>query len=141
MNWRTLLLPLALAGCGDIPNDPDGTLDRVRAERSFRAGVIAGRPADAARQRDFLARIERAAGARASIEAGAAEQMLEKLETGALDIVVGTMTATSPWKTQVHFLPPLRSGADLHLVAMARHGENAWISLLHSEASAVGGGE
>ena len=137
-----LILPLMLAGCGDLPRDPEGTLDRVRAERDFKAGIIAGPPADPTRLRAFLERVERAAGARASVETGAAEPLLHRLESGGLDIVVGPMTASSAWNKQVHFLPPLRRGTDgqreLDLVAMARNGENAWISLLHREADAVG---
>lgn len=141
MKCLVLILVLAVAGCADIPSDPEQTLARVRDEHRFRAGLIAGPAANEPALRAFLGRVERAAGGRASVEAGAAEHMLAKLEAGALDLVVGPMTETSPWKVQVHFLPPLRKGLhgqrDLHLVAMARNGENAWISLLHREAAAV----
>ena len=88
MKWHLLLVPLLLAGCGEIPKDPEGTLDRVRAERRFNAAVIAGSSADEARLLGFLARVERAAGARAAIETGPTEPLLVKLESGAVDLVL-----------------------------------------------------
>ena len=144
MKWPSILLALALAGCGDIPRDVEGTLERVRSERLFRVGLIEGPHADG-RVGELLRRIERAAGARAAIEPGAAEPLLAKLEAGALDIVIGPMATTSPWKTHVHFLPPLSLSTgterELSQVAMARNGENGWISLLDREARAVGASE
>ena len=45
MMSRLGLIPLllALAGCGDFPRDPHGTLDRIRAERQFEVELVVGR--------------------------------------------------------------------------------------------------
>ena len=137
------LLALALcASCDGIPRDPDRTLDRVRAERQYRVGIIAsGKPIGADRQRLFLNRVSAAAQAQPALETGAAEPLLAKLEEGELDLVLGPMAPHSPWSKMVIFLPPLgeqvtREG-HIHLVAAARHGENAWITLLDAEAAKV----
>lgn len=140
-----LLLAIALlagAACGAIPKDPDGTLDRVRAERQFRVGLIAsGAPVGADRQKLFLQGVGRAAGARPAIETGASDPLLAKLEEGELDVVVGEFAPQSPWALHVTMLPLLgeqisREG-HVHLAAAARNGENAWIALLHEEAGKV----
>lgn len=133
---------LLLAGCGAIPRDPDGTLERVRAERRFRVGLIAA-PADVGgRRRDaFLRAVGAAAGAAPAVETGASEPLLDRLEAGELDLVVGELTPKTPWAKRVTLLPALdeqvgRRGHS-HLAAAARNGENAWIALLHREATRV----
>jgi hypothetical protein len=137
------LLALALcASCDGIPRDPDGTLGRVRAERQYKVGIIAsGDPIGADRQRMFLSRVSAAAQARPALETGAAEPLLGRLEEGELDLVLGPMAPHSPWSKLVTFLPPLGEQVSpeghIHLVAAARHGENAWISLLDREAAKV----
>lgn len=133
---------LACASCSDIPKDPERSLERIRAERSFRVGLIAsGAPLGAERQRLFLNNVAASTGARPQMETGAAEPLLARLEEGALDLVIGPMTPKSPWEKQVTFLPLLgeqvSESGHVHLAAMARHGENAWITLLHREAGKV----
>ncbi len=141
---RLVALSLLLAGgCSDIPQDPDGTLRRIRSEQKFRVGTVA-RSAPASEQEiAFLQRVERAAGARASIESGAAESLLLKLEEDQLDLVLGEFHAKTPWSAQVTFVPPAekQAGSDTKIVvsAAAKNGENAWISLLHAEAEVLGG--
>lgn len=135
---------LLLAGCSDIPRDPDGTSDRIRAEGRFRIGLIEGSAASASQQRSFLARVQQRAGASAEIERGAAEPLLQKLEAGDFDLVLGAMSAKSPWEKQVHFLPALSEivapKSYVRVVPMARNGENEWIALLDREARAVASG-
>ena len=140
---KALLPLLLLAGCDGIPKDPDHTLDRIRAEGVFRVGVIAPHEGPAAATAgDFLRGV--AAGARAtpSIELGATEPLLKKLEGGELDLVIGPVDAKSPWKTMVSFLPPLAEQKTPHgplqLNAIAPNGENEWITLLDREARRVG---
>jgi hypothetical protein len=142
MKMLTLLALALCASCNGIPKDPDRTLDRVRAERQYKVGIIAsGEPIGADRQRLFLSRVSAASQARPALEVGAAEPLLAKLEEGELDLVLGPMAAHSPWSKLVTFLPPLgeqvTSEGHVHLVAAARHGENAWISLLDREAAKV----
>ncbi|HEX8215750.1 MAG TPA: hypothetical protein VF582_09830, partial [Allosphingosinicella sp.] len=98
MRIRSLLaLTAALcASCNEIPKDPDRTLDRVRAERQYKVGLIAsGEPVGADRQRLFLSRVSAAAQARPELETGASEPLLAKLEEGELDLVVGPMAPHS----------------------------------------------
>jgi hypothetical protein len=144
MNWLPLMLAaLLLGGCGPIPQDPEGTLDRIRAERTFRVGVIAphGTSAGLDRQRLLLRRVAGATGASPTLEHGAAEPLLMRLEEGGLDLVVGELAPASPWGKRVTILPPLgeqvtRDG-HVHVVAIARNGENAWVSLLYRQARQV----
>ena len=141
---RILLLVAALfcVSCNALPKDPEGTLDRVRAAKSFRVGLISAEPTPRAElAAAFVARVAAAAGAKAEPVPGAAEPLLSMLEEGEIDLVVGPMTDKSPWMTAVTFLPPLAEDmkGDGHhqLVAMARNGENAWISLLDAQARQV----
>lgn len=146
MKWRlALCAALTLAACDRLPMDPDGTLDRVRAERSFRVGLIAtgGTPADRRPENAFLARIARATGARPAIKQGASEPLLLDLEDGGLDLVIGPLSSESPWVERVALLEPLGAVPGPHevqVIPIARNGENRWIMLLEREARAVAAG-
>ncbi len=133
---------LLFGGCDSIPADPDGTLDRVRAERRLRVGIIASSAAPLApdRARDLLARLSRATGARPELEQGPAEPLLTRLEEGGLDLVVGEFARKSPWAAQVTLTDPIAANGPTILAAAARHGENAWIALVHREARAAASG-
>jgi len=143
MNWRfALCAALALAGCDSLPKDPDGTLDRVRAQHSFRVGLIAtGDVQIGAERRDaFLGRVARATGAAPTVKEGATEPLLLELQDGQLDLVVGIISPDSPWLGRVTLLRPIgETIAPQHLLLtpMARNGENRWIMLLEREARAV----
>ncbi len=134
---------LAAASCGQIPADPEGTLDRVRAERRFAVGMIAsgGSPVGAGRQHLLLQRMAAATGAAPMLETGDTETLLARLEAGELDLVIGPLDPASPWATRVSLMPPLAEQVSrdghVHLVAAARNGENAWIGLLHRQARLV----
>jgi hypothetical protein len=146
MKWRSaFFMALALAACDRLPQDPDGTLDRVRAERRFRVGMIAtgDTPIGADRTRAFLARVAAAAGATPDLKEGAAEPLLIELEDGKLDLVVGPLSPESPWLSRVALLRPIGEAVapqHLLLTPIARNGENRWIMLLEREARAVAGG-
>lgn len=129
-----------LASCDQVPRDTEGSLERIRQDGRFRVGLISGSVEGKLRGHLLLDHVARISGARPIGESGAAELLLEKLEEGRLDLVVGTMADKSPWRTRVYFLPPLstkRSGKP-SVVAVARNGENAWIALLYREAEKVG---
>ena len=140
---HAVLFALLCGTCAcDIPRDPDGTLKRVRAEHSFRVGLIASgdRRVGADREQAFLKRVAAASGARAVVTEGAAEPLLIDLEEGKLDLVVGPVSPDSPWVKEVAILRPLAQtieGPRLLIVPIARNGENAWIMLLEREARAV----
>lgn len=125
-----------LAGCGPMPRDPDGTLDRVRRDRVFRVGVIPAAPgttstADQAAWRRIVGRIASETGARPRFRTGTTEPLLLDLEAGDLDLVVGGRFARdTPWKTRVTLGPPLRADDRTAAHIVARNGENAWIVLV-----------
>jgi hypothetical protein len=142
MRGLAVVVAVLLPACGAVPADIENTSERVRETQVYRVGVVAG-PVNTQRQEHFLAVVSKAAAARPTLEHGAAEPLLKKLERGALDIVIGPMDAKSGWARQVHFMP-LQAGKPappdrLQYVAMARNGENEWIALLHRQASAVAG--
>jgi hypothetical protein len=145
MNWPLpLCAALALAGCDRLPKDPDGTLDRVRAEHSFRVGLIAtGDTAiGGARETAFVSRVARATGSVPVVKEGASEPLLIELEDGQLDLVVGVLSPESPWLGRVALLRPIgETLAPQHLLLtpVARNGENRWIMLLEREAGALAG--
>lgn len=145
MKWRLAFsAALALAACDRLPMDPDGTLDRVRAERRFRVGLIAAgdSPVGAERQRLFLDRVARAAGATPQIEEGASEPLLIALENGDLDLVIGPLSPESPWLGRVALLEPIGETVApqrLAVTPIARNGENRWIMLLEAEARPFAG--
>jgi len=135
-----LCAALVLASCGQVPRDTEGSLERIRQNSRFRVGLISGSIDGERRGQLLLDHVARTSGARPVAESGAAEPLLQKLEEGRLDLVVGSMAEKSPWRTKVHFLPPLsrNDNAKPSIMAMARNGENAWIALLHREAERVG---
>lgn len=140
MKWRlAFCAALTLAACDRLPRDPDGTLERVRAERVFRVGLIAAgdAPIGAERQRNFLDRVARATGATPQLTDGASEPLLIALEEGKLDLVIGPLSPESPWVSRVALLEPIgetETPQHLALTPIARNGENRWIMLLEAEA-------
>ncbi len=143
---RSLLLILAVAGCDRIPSDPEGTSERVRAERSFRVGLISSGDRRDGRglEQALIRRVAAAAGARPAVSEGASEPLLLALEEGELDLVIGLVSPETPWAERVAILRPLGQTIDgrprLLLAPIARHGENRWIMLLEREARAVAAG-
>lgn len=135
-----LLLAASLAACSDIPKDAEGSLKRIREEKSFRVGLISGSDDREGRGRRLIAAAE--AGATPQVTTDAAEHLLTRLEEGEIDLVVGAMAKKSPWATKVHASKPLSPAAEkdsVSLVALARNGENAWISLLYRQVEQVRG--
>lgn len=148
MGWRMrALFPLfffsLLAGCGDIPRDPDGSLERIRRERILHVGMVDGADLQSIRRADALiAALAKDTGANPAVTRDGQEALLLRLEAGDLDIVVGGRFAEdTPWKTRVTLGPPLASETaaantlDDH--AVTRNGENAWIVLVQREARKV----
>lgn len=143
---RSLLLLLAVAACDRIPRDPEGTSERVRAERSFRVGLISSGNHRGGRglERQMIRRVAAATGARPVVSEGASEPLLLALEEGELDLVIGMVSPETPWAERVAILRPLGQTIDgrprLLLAPIARNGENRWIMLLEREARAVSAG-
>ncbi|HZW46129.1 MAG TPA: hypothetical protein VFF61_01270, partial [Microvirga sp.] len=89
----------------------------------------------------LIQRVSSNAGAQARLESGGAEPLLDRLEAGDLDLVLGRFEKKSPWARLVTFGPPLRvekqGKTTFHLTAAMRNGENAWIALVEREARDV----
>ena len=134
-----ICLTLLTASCGDFPRDPDDTLNRVRTQGSFRVGLVTdGAGGEVAA---LLAAIGKRAGAKPQIMRGDGEPMLNRLEQGELDLVIGRFEKKSPWSHLVTMGPPLLRGkhgkTEFHLAPVMRNGENAWIALVEREVRNV----
>lgn len=116
-------LLLTLSGCADYPRDTEGTLERVRG-RAMRLGVVAGDadPAYAA----LAGELARRTGARVDRRVGAAEPLLQELEKGRVDLVVGTYDRSTPWDARVTFSKPVSRWGEREVKAATMNGEHAW---------------
>jgi polar amino acid transport system substrate-binding protein len=127
-----------LSSCG-LPRDADGTLDRVHGG-ALRVGVSDHPPWTAIRdgqidgiETRLVAELARGLGARPVWRRGAESELLDALHRRELDIVVGGLTADSPWKGQVAFTRPHftdTATGRAHVLAVSP-GENAF--LVHVE--------
>ena len=99
------LLAVLAAGCG-IPRDPESTLDRVRGG-TLRAGITAsepwttlegGRPGGV--EVELVERFATELGARVEWVDGSEADLIAALEVRELDLVVGGLTADTPWQAK-----------------------------------------
>ncbi|WP_324650636.1 transporter substrate-binding domain-containing protein [Georgenia sp. H159] len=133
---------LTLVGCSaTIPTDPDGTLDRVTGG-TLRVGVSPSPPwtdlpdgPDGDPEGTEIRLVEDfAESIRADVEwvPGGEEDLIGRLERGELDLVVGGLTARSPWseKAALTYRYTETTGPEgekeLHVMA-APMGENAFL--------------
>lgn len=136
---RKFVLPvcLALAACGPYPRDVTGTLGDIERTHGFKVGFTDMRPDDRAAAAAFVARLERATDATATIVTNPAETQLALLETDQLDLVIGEFAKDTPWATDVTILEPLARRTvgthEMGLSPVAANGENRWIALLERE--------
>jgi polar amino acid transport system substrate-binding protein len=100
-----------LTGCG-VPRDPEGTLDRVR-DGALRVGLTESEPwtrlENGRRSGVEVRLLERLAtelGARIEWTQGAEADLIAALEVRELDLVVGGLTADSPWQAQAALTRP-----------------------------------
>jgi polar amino acid transport system substrate-binding protein len=100
-----VLLAVGVAGCG-IPRDPEGTLERVRGG-TLRAGITAsepwttlegGRPGGV--EVELVERLAQELGARVEWVDGSEAELIGALEVRELDLVVGGLTADTPWQSK-----------------------------------------
>ena len=99
------LLAVGAAGCG-IPRDPEGTLDRVRGG-TLRAGITAsepwttlegGRPGGV--EVELVEQFAHELGAKVEWVDGSEAELIGALEVRELDLVVGGLTADTPWQSR-----------------------------------------
>ncbi|WP_261165463.1 transporter substrate-binding domain-containing protein [Microbacterium sp. Marseille-Q6965] len=132
-------LAALLTGCGiQIPNDPHGTLDRV-AGGTLRVGATENPPwvelEDDEPEGSEPALIEAFAAAQdATVEwtTGSEADLLDALERGRLDVVVGGFLDDTPWVDKAATTFPYTAtagGRDKH-VMLVRMGENGLLVAL-----------
>jgi polar amino acid transport system substrate-binding protein len=106
------LVVLIAAGCGPVPRDPEGTLDRVRGG-TLRVGLVenppwvvrtAGEPGGA--EAELVRRLAAELGAKPEWVWGGEQAHLEALERFRLDLVAGGLTDDTPWKKRVGLTTP-----------------------------------
>jgi polar amino acid transport system substrate-binding protein len=147
---RLLLLVAAvvlLAGCGtsllpdDYPADPDGTLDRIRADGVVRVGasprpgwVEVGDGDPTGREPRLVEAFAKTLGADVEWTVTGEEDLVRLLEEGEIDLAVGGFTDTNAWVDKVGLT---RSYAEVEVagtteahVMMVPMGENALMSRL-----------
>lgn len=148
MKWRhgtglLVAVVLILSGCSiSVPTDPDGTLARVSGG-TLRAGVSphppwtlvdgTGRPTgqEVELVDEFAQRIQ----ADVVWAVGGEEQLITRLEHDQLDLVIGGLTADTPWSEKVAVTRPYRGTTDavgrpVELVMVTAMGENAFLQEL-----------
>ncbi|WP_431711930.1 transporter substrate-binding domain-containing protein [Glutamicibacter uratoxydans] len=134
-------LMLAVCGCAQLPVDPEGTLEGVRAH-TLRVGLspnpdfvnIQGSDysgSEVSLVRDFAEHLE----TEPEFVVAGEETLVKQLETGQLDLVVGGISSKTPWTDQVGLTRAYREtvdalGEDVKLVILVRPGENAFLSEL-----------
>jgi ABC-type amino acid transport substrate-binding protein len=139
---RLLLLVAAvvlLAGCGtsllpdDFPADPDGTLDRIRADGVVRVGasprpgwVDVGEGDPTGREPRLVDAFAASLGADVEWTVTGEEDLVRLLEEGEIDLAVGGFTDKNAWVDKVGLTRPY-AGTHVMMVPM---GENAWQSRL-----------
>jgi len=131
-----LLVTIAAVSC-NLPRDPDGTLDRVR-RGAMRVGFVIDTPwvTDSAGgpggiEPAFVHALARELGGRVEWVRGQQSNLLEALHRRELDLVIGGLTASSPWKQEVALTRPFYTDTagrepKEHVLA-ASPGENAWL--------------
>ena len=125
------IVATVLAGCADIPRDPERTETLVRESKTIRLGWVAGaQPGPEALE--VLAKIQQEAGVAIENKTADSEALLHDLEEGKIDLVYGSFAMDSPWMTRVHLGKALgwRAEPPKHVAAPRfayRNGENGWI--------------
>lgn len=137
----TLLAAALLAGCS-IPTDMEDTLSRVRDGGVMRVGMSASEPwtelVDGRRggvEVELVEAFAEAQGAEIEWTDGGEEELVEDLRNGALDLVIGGITAKSPWKkktapTRPYATTPGRHSPREKHVMLVRPGENDFLTEL-----------
>ena len=120
---------------------PKGTLDRVRGG-ILRVGITYADPwvsrvgaEPTGVEVELVEAFARDLGSRVEWVQGSEEQLFEKLELGELDLVIGGITAKSPWKRKGAFTRPYatvlsETGQPEKHVMAAHMGENAFLTEL-----------
>lgn len=132
---------LALSGCG-IPRDPDGTLDRARQRGQLVVGASHSEPVlvvdgdeVSGPEAELVTEFADAHGMSVRWVPGGEEKLVGMMEHGQIDLIVGGLTAQSPWSKKVGLTRPWTEGVDdcgepIERVIAVPLGENALLSEL-----------
>lgn len=126
-----------LTGCGSIPADSDGTLDRAR-DGTLAVGVSEHPPwtsvgADGevtGTEADLITGFAESIGAEVEWHAGPESVLAGVMKEGGLDVVIGGLTSEAPWSdkmalTRSYAAVPTASGQMQNMVMGVPLGENA----------------
>ncbi len=111
-----ILLPLlTLAGCDDYPNDPENTLHEVTGGTMV-VGLLESPPwveldgaEPAGIEVDLVRGLARDLDSRIEWVGRGDTHVLEALEKGEIDVVIGGLTQGSPWSSRLAFTSPYYS--------------------------------
>jgi ABC-type amino acid transport substrate-binding protein len=142
-----------LTACGiSIPSDPDGTLDRVTGG-VLEVGVTPNPPHTdtsgthpAGTEPALVASFAESIDARVEWVEGSEQSLVQLLEIGELDLVIGGISEQTPWSdrvavTRAYAEAELPDGSTSGLVMLAPMGENAFLSALERHLDAETEGE
>ena len=113
LTLAAVLAASVLAGC-QLPQDTDGTTDRIRRDHVLRAGISEsdpfvilepGRPPAGAEVR-LIEGFARTLGARVEWVEGSEEENVDALKEGSIDVMAAGLTSKSRWKKDVAFTKP-----------------------------------
>lgn len=133
------VLAVALTGCvAHYPADPYGTLERV-TDGVLRVGVSHNEPftsvlgpVPSGREVELVEDYADTLGAQVEWTAEGEEELVDQLEHGRLDMMVGGLTQQTPWQQKVGLTRPYTQTTDefgrteKHVMAV-RQGENAFL--------------
>ena len=150
--WSALTASLAmfvagslLAGCGlQIPTDPDGTLEEIRTSGELRVGVSPHPPFTTLPEEpdalpggtevELVTGFAETVGAEPVWVVDGEESLVKDLEEGEIHLLVGGLTAKSPWAKHVALTRPYATtpedGKQVDHVMAVVPGENALLSEL-----------
>ncbi|GGK76852.1 ABC transporter substrate-binding protein [Ornithinimicrobium pekingense] len=149
-----VLAAALLGGCGiQIPTDPDGTLEEIRASGELHVGVSPhppfttlppseGQPPGGS-EVELVSAFAETVGAEPVWVVGGEEALVKQLEKGEIQLLVGGLTEKSPWSTKVALTRPYvttpEDGEQVKHVIAAVPGENALLSELERYLDGEGG--
>ncbi len=139
--WVLVVAAFLLAGGCGIPTDPMGTLERARGG-VLRVGMTEADPwarrdgrARSGVEVELVSRFAESLGARVEWTDGSEEELFEQLHADRLDLVIGGITAKSPWQEKAAFTRPYATvmsafgRPEKHILA-APLGENDFLTEL-----------
>lgn len=125
-----------LAGCGAVPADVDGTLERVRADGELRVGVTSNVPwtdtssaEPTGTEVDLIEEFARRHGADVAWTEGSEATLADSLKGGVIDVAIGGFTDDTPWTdkaavTDAYAEVTASDGSVEKHVMLTRAGEN-----------------